>query len=185
MRGERPNTRVQRTRSSPSAPHSPLTRNPLGRFARHCGGALTVFCLVALTACKSTQPAQTRTQIDQARFGRLNDLLRTARAAVHAQPLVPDNAMAALKAVTPELEVVRPFEQTEDEKWYGGAVLIAVAMASAEVYGLKQHWNESDGRLENIDLLDCFFDPPEGCFANTRPCAPIDGDTECVKKARR
>ena len=26
----RPNTRVQRTRSSPSAPHSPLTRNPLG-----------------------------------------------------------------------------------------------------------------------------------------------------------
>jgi hypothetical protein len=25
-----PNTRVQRTRSSPSAPHSPLTRNPLG-----------------------------------------------------------------------------------------------------------------------------------------------------------
>jgi ketosteroid isomerase-like protein len=27
---ERPNTRVQRTRSSPSAPHSPLTRRPLG-----------------------------------------------------------------------------------------------------------------------------------------------------------
>ena len=26
----RPNTRVQRTRSSPSAPHSPLTRSPLG-----------------------------------------------------------------------------------------------------------------------------------------------------------
>jgi len=26
-----PNTRVQRTRSSPSAPHSPLTRRPLGR----------------------------------------------------------------------------------------------------------------------------------------------------------
>jgi hypothetical protein len=25
-----PNTRVQRTRSSPSAPHSPLTRHPLG-----------------------------------------------------------------------------------------------------------------------------------------------------------
>jgi hypothetical protein len=25
-----PNTRVQRTRSSPSAPHSPLTRCPLG-----------------------------------------------------------------------------------------------------------------------------------------------------------
>ena len=28
---EPPNTRVQRTRSSPSAPHSPLTRYPLGR----------------------------------------------------------------------------------------------------------------------------------------------------------
>ena len=28
----RPNTRVQRTRSSPSAPHSPLTRYPLGRI---------------------------------------------------------------------------------------------------------------------------------------------------------
>jgi hypothetical protein len=28
--GSRPNTRVQRTRSSPSAPHSPLTRYPLG-----------------------------------------------------------------------------------------------------------------------------------------------------------
>ena len=27
-----PNTRVQRTRSSPSAPHSPLTRRPLGRL---------------------------------------------------------------------------------------------------------------------------------------------------------
>jgi hypothetical protein len=26
-----PNMRVQRTRSSPSAPHSPLTRHPLGR----------------------------------------------------------------------------------------------------------------------------------------------------------
>jgi hypothetical protein len=31
--GVSPNTRVQRTRSSPSAPHSPLTRHPLGRFA--------------------------------------------------------------------------------------------------------------------------------------------------------
>jgi Carboxypeptidase regulatory-like domain len=30
----RPNTRVQRTRSSPSAPHSPLTRHPLGGWVR-------------------------------------------------------------------------------------------------------------------------------------------------------
>ena len=28
--GPPPNTRVQRTRPSPSAPHSPLTRHPLG-----------------------------------------------------------------------------------------------------------------------------------------------------------
>ena len=28
-----PNTRVQRTRSSASPPHSPLTRRPLGRYA--------------------------------------------------------------------------------------------------------------------------------------------------------
>ena len=31
MKGVRPNTRVQRTRSSPSAHRSPLTRHPLGR----------------------------------------------------------------------------------------------------------------------------------------------------------
>jgi hypothetical protein len=30
MRRLPPNTRVQRTRSSPSAPHSPLSRQPLG-----------------------------------------------------------------------------------------------------------------------------------------------------------
>ena len=29
-----PNTRVQRTRSSASPPHSPLTRHPLGGFKR-------------------------------------------------------------------------------------------------------------------------------------------------------
>ena len=32
-----PNTRVQRTRSSPSAPHSPLTRYPLGTAKREAG----------------------------------------------------------------------------------------------------------------------------------------------------
>jgi hypothetical protein len=31
---QRPNTRVQRTHSSPSAPRSPLTRHPLG--GRRC-----------------------------------------------------------------------------------------------------------------------------------------------------
>ena len=35
----RPNTRVQRTRSSPSAPHSPLTRCPLGALG-FCGWRL-------------------------------------------------------------------------------------------------------------------------------------------------
>ena len=41
MTSPRPNTRVQRTRSSPSAPHSPLTRYPLGRRKpRRQGGAM-------------------------------------------------------------------------------------------------------------------------------------------------
>jgi hypothetical protein len=34
-----PNTRVQRTRSSPSAPHSPLTRRPLGAAVKSVGRA--------------------------------------------------------------------------------------------------------------------------------------------------
>ena len=32
-----PNTRMQRTRSSASPPHSPLMRNPLGRQGSSCG----------------------------------------------------------------------------------------------------------------------------------------------------
>src|SRR5574337_332842 len=44
----RPNTRVQRTRSSPSAPHSPLTRCPLG-------AAGTLFRSIAI-AFASAQP---------------------------------------------------------------------------------------------------------------------------------
>ena len=38
-----PNTRVQRTRSSASPPHSPLTRHPLGsRGAREQGGGFSL-----------------------------------------------------------------------------------------------------------------------------------------------
>lgn len=39
MGAQRPNTRVQRTRSSPSAPHSPLTRHPLGAGKGRARGA--------------------------------------------------------------------------------------------------------------------------------------------------
>jgi len=39
----RPNMRVQRTRSSPSAPRSPLTRHPLaGRISLHSSGGQVV-----------------------------------------------------------------------------------------------------------------------------------------------
>jgi len=177
---------VQRTRSSPSAPHSPLTRNPLGRrpiFRRSTAPAL---CLVTLlVACASTQPPAIRNQINRQHFGRLNDLLRAAQASLHADPVVPEEASGALRAVTAEIDAVKPFEQTEDEKWYVGTVLIAVAMSSGEVYGAKQHWNGSDGHhLVNIRVIDCFFAAPEGCFADARPCSPVDGDTECVKEAR-
>jgi hypothetical protein len=50
----RPNTRVQRTRSSPSAPHSPLTRYPLG-------GKMSLFlavCALGMILACSTAGAQ-------------------------------------------------------------------------------------------------------------------------------
>ena len=37
-----PNTRVQRTRSSPSPPHSPLTRYPLGAGSKDHAGSSVV-----------------------------------------------------------------------------------------------------------------------------------------------
>jgi hypothetical protein len=46
-----PNMRVQRPRSSPSAPHSPLTRRPLGG-GRRCVGC-TIILAVAASACSS------------------------------------------------------------------------------------------------------------------------------------
>jgi hypothetical protein len=42
-----PNMRVQRTRSSPSAPHSPLTRRPLG-------AAIIILALAAAGGCRHT-----------------------------------------------------------------------------------------------------------------------------------
>jgi len=52
-----PNMRVQRTRSSASPPHSPLTRGPLG--TRGILVAMVAFALVAGAACKDspTQPS--------------------------------------------------------------------------------------------------------------------------------
>ena len=46
-----PNMRVQRTRSSPSAPHSPLTRRPLGGGSR--SGALAMALLLACSVASS------------------------------------------------------------------------------------------------------------------------------------
>jgi len=62
-----PNTRVQRTRSSASPPHSPLTRNPLGRG--WCSERLTTAVAVVLAvaglnlACQSAQPTQPATPV--------------------------------------------------------------------------------------------------------------------------
>src|SRR5947208_14837219 len=50
-----PNKRVQRTRSSPSAPHSPLTRKPLGGRSRFHGlVALLVLTVSAVIGCMHT-----------------------------------------------------------------------------------------------------------------------------------
>src|SRR3954468_12943323 len=54
----RPNTRMQRTRSSASPPRSPLTRKPLGvrtiTFSRSLGLALTLLLLVSHSASGDT-----------------------------------------------------------------------------------------------------------------------------------
>jgi hypothetical protein len=58
----RPDTRVQRARSSPSAPHSPLTRRPLGRAKCWCGLLATVVA-AAITSCQSATPAALSTPV--------------------------------------------------------------------------------------------------------------------------
>jgi len=54
----RPNTRVQRTRSSPSVPHAPLTRRPLGatRLKGAAWAAICALCVVHVN-CASTRAA--------------------------------------------------------------------------------------------------------------------------------
>jgi hypothetical protein len=52
-----PNTRVQRTRSSASPPHSPLTRNPLGGGRRLRWRMFRVLLLVACIGFLEAQPA--------------------------------------------------------------------------------------------------------------------------------
>jgi hypothetical protein len=49
--------RVQRTRSSPSAPHSPLTRRPLGGQSRCFGLVALAVLAVSATFCASTASA--------------------------------------------------------------------------------------------------------------------------------
>jgi hypothetical protein len=137
-----------------------------------------------VSGCSATRPTAARDQIDHQHFRRLDDLLRAAQATLHAVPLVPVDASTALKAVTAEIDAVASFEKTEDEKWYVSAVLIATAMASGEVYALQHPSGESRGSI-NVSVLDCFFSAPEDCFADLRPCAPVERDTECIKKAQR
>ena len=63
-----PNTRVQRTRSSPSAPHSPLTRRPLGRARGHW--PLDDPCELAPRCSRGDQGAKERVEGD----GRIGSL---------------------------------------------------------------------------------------------------------------
>ena len=49
----RPNKRVQRTRSSASPPHSPLTRGPLGGWGRLLLLVPGVFAVILFPACQS------------------------------------------------------------------------------------------------------------------------------------
>ena len=58
-----PNTRVQRTRSSPSAPHSPLTRHPLGRARRHW--PLNDLCELASRSTSCDQGAEQQVESDR------------------------------------------------------------------------------------------------------------------------
>ncbi len=58
--GRRPNTRVQRTRSSPSAPHSPLTRHPLGRVIKAVACAAMLLLVVSVGAAGERPAAAER-----------------------------------------------------------------------------------------------------------------------------
>jgi hypothetical protein len=55
--GPRPNTRVERTRSSPSALRSPLTRCPLGRGSYRSARHLAVACWLGLAGIACTAVA--------------------------------------------------------------------------------------------------------------------------------
>jgi len=56
--GALPNMRVQRTRSSPSAPHSPLTRYPLGSAWRQAAIVAGIHLAVVAAACASSAGAR-------------------------------------------------------------------------------------------------------------------------------
>ena len=57
-------------------------------------------------------------QIDRQQFQRLNDLLKAAQNSLHTDPVVPETATAALRAVTSELDAVKPFEQPTGWHWH-------------------------------------------------------------------
>ena len=56
MSQRRPNMRVQRTRSSPSAPHSPLTRKPLG--GQNIWVAVIIVCAALCIRCDHSSPTE-------------------------------------------------------------------------------------------------------------------------------
>ena len=87
-----PNTRVQRTRSSPSAPRSPLTRHPLG-------------------VAKGTVAIWPRASMSLA-FGLLS-LVLTAEAVAASQPSPSADSPAALI----EMPYVRPSQTPAHFKW--------------------------------------------------------------------
>jgi hypothetical protein len=162
----------------------------LGRQAMLLPLSLGVFFITILASgCASTHPASSsspglRNRIDHQQFKKLDELVRTAHSLLQAVPVVPAQASLALKAVTAEMKTVASFEKTADEKWYGDTVFIAAGMASGEVYAL-QHPEEGSPAPGNLTVIECFFNAPEGCYADLRPCAPIELDTLCVKKAQR
>jgi hypothetical protein len=58
MSARAPNMRVQRTRSSASPPHSPLTRGPLGRSGKQVGLIAILFVFVAVAAGQEATPVE-------------------------------------------------------------------------------------------------------------------------------
>jgi hypothetical protein len=75
---QRPDTHMQRTRSSPPAPHSPLMRKPLGAGKELCLAIVTICCLSAVACLGVPKPKLVATS------GTLESLRGTSELAVYA-----------------------------------------------------------------------------------------------------